>query len=85
MEEVGFNPEELLKEGVADFVWLKENYKELQNKFAGKYVAILNEEVVGCDGDYYGLLELLGSRGIDSGRVLIKRILRPNEILVYNV
>lgn len=32
--------------------WLHANYKELQEKYAGKYIAIYNEEIVAI-GDSY--------------------------------
>lgn len=39
--------------------WFRTHYDELKPKYANKFVAIYEEEVVGCDTDSYRLMNRL--------------------------
>jgi len=77
-------PLELLNETKKNFDWFKKEYKQLQKKYPGKYVAIKNKEIIESDEDYYLLLKKLEKLGENSSEILIKRVNNPNEVLVYN-
>lgn len=51
-------------------------------KYAGKFVAVFNGEIVGADRDYISLLEYLKRKGIDLRLVEIEYVPDEEYILV---
>lgn len=74
----------LLKSAKEDFIWFKENFKEIQEKYRGEFVAIKDKSIINSDVDYFELLERLKSQGIETSEVIIKKVLHPNEVLMYH-
>lgn len=55
-----------------DCQWFDDNYEELQEQFAGKAIAIMDEKVFHSDEDYLRFLEFLRSQDIDPSDVCIE-------------
>ena len=71
------------EEKVNDLKWFKSKYKEIQNNYGGMYVVVENKDIIDSDADYFKLLKRLRGRGIDTSQLLIKKVPRVNEYLVY--
>ena len=66
--------------------WLIANIDELRKKYNGKYVAILNQQVVDSDINSHTLIDRLRATGKDDRTVLIEYITTdPEWERVYRV
>ncbi|KAA0002567.1 MAG: hypothetical protein FE044_02775 [Thermoplasmata archaeon] len=74
----------LLKKFEEDTSWMAKNYKELQEKYAGKFIAILNKEIVGVNENVEDLIEDLKKKLTDDelSRTIIEYIPPKNLVLI---
>ena len=74
----------LLKKFEEDTSWMAKNYKELQEKYAGKFIAILDKEIVGVNENVEDLIEDLKKKLTDDelSRTIIEYIPPKNLVLI---
>ncbi|KAA0007783.1 MAG: hypothetical protein FE036_03090 [Thermoplasmata archaeon] len=74
----------ILKKFDEDTTWMAKNYKELQEKYAGKFIAIINKEIVGVDENAENLINNLKKKLSDEelSRTIIEYIPPKNLILI---
>jgi len=64
-----------------DCQWIDEHYEELQEKFAGKAIAIKDGKVFHSDVDYLKFLKFLRDKGIDPTAICIEVF--PEQDVAY--
>ena len=64
--------EETLASYDKDCQWFDKHYEELQEKYAGKAIAIKDGEVFHSDADYLDFLKYLRGKGIDPSDICIE-------------
>ncbi len=74
----------ILKEFEEDSHWMAKHYKELQEKYAGKFVAIMNKKIIGVDESVENLINNLRKKLSDEelSRTVIEYIPPKNLILI---
>lgn len=73
-----------LKEFGRDVYWLSENQEKLRKKFHGKYVAVINCEVVDSDPNLQILLQRLREGGKNPGEIPVEFISREPARLILS-
>jgi hypothetical protein len=73
---------EILKVAEEDGKWVSEKYGELQEKYAGRVLAIRNKSVVGNAESIEELLEIVKEKGEDASLILIETVLPKNVSLI---
>jgi len=71
-----------LKEFGQDVYWVSENQEELRKKFPGKYIAVINCEVVDSDPNLQVLLQRLREGGKNPGEIPVEFISREPARLI---
>jgi len=73
-----------MKEFEEDSHWMAKHFKELQEKYAGKFVAIINKKIVGVDENAEHLVNSLKDKLSDDelSRTIIEYIPPKNLILI---
>jgi len=74
----------ILKEFEEDSHWMAKHFRELQEKYAGKFVAVINKEIVGVDENVENLINSLKNKLSDDelSRTIIEYIPPKNLILI---
>ena len=74
----------ILKEFEEDSHWMAKHFKELQEKYAGKFVAIINKKLIDVDENAENLINKLKNKLSDEelSRTIIEYIPPKNLILI---
>jgi Family of unknown function (DUF5678) len=65
-----------------DALYYEAHREELLQKYPEQWIAVLNEEIVGADADFDGLLQQLDKKGVPAERVFIEHATRKDELLI---
>lgn len=71
-----------LEEFSEDMDWISETQKKLRKKFANKYIAVMNGQLIESDSDLDTLLQKLRETGRNPSRIPIEFISREPERLI---
>lgn len=74
---------EFVKEAKEDGAWIRENWKEIKEKYGGKLIAVKGKKVMASDESKERLLRKVEARGIQGNEVLVQYIFEDNEIIVF--
>lgn len=64
-----------------DSKWLNDNYDELKKEYAGRAIAIINQDIFHSDEDYIKLLDFLRENDIDPGEIFVEVF--PEDDVAY--
>lgn len=71
-----------LDEFSEDMDWISETQKKLRKKFADKYIAVMNSQVIESDSDLDTLLQKLKEAGRNPSSIPIEFISREPQRLI---
>ena len=63
--------------------FISKNAKELGEKYAKKFIAVRDNELIAVGDNFNGVLEEVKSKGFDPALVLIEYIPGKEEIILY--
>lgn len=73
---------ELKKNIGKEGIWINSNYKEIQEKYDNKFVAVAKEHIVAAGKDFDNILNIVKSRRINPASVVIEFIPESETILI---
>lgn len=76
---------EALERGRNDGNYFSDNYRDLSRRFPDEFVAVLNQEVVGHDRDYIGLIRYLKNNSLNDAYVERTYVDEKPPILILSV
>ena len=80
--EAEINEIELFRQAEKNKTYFDNNFKDLENKYPEKFIAISGANLVGVMDNVDALIDLVESKGIERSNVLIEFIPSPGSILV---
>ena len=81
-DNINFDEFQFLSKLDKDTKWLKKNYKEVQERYPNKFVAISNERILAADEDMEKVIEKTKEKGIKPNLVLTEFIPDRHSILI---
>ena len=73
---------EMLRYAEEQMSWIHKNYKDMQKKYAGRYIAVRDKSVISSGKSLKKVLENINKRGIDLDEVVIEYIFPKNTALI---